>query len=78
MELLEAVCRIEEPGEPISFQLAYGEWIALFSANGLLVESLLELRPPADATSSYRDETDREWATGWPMEHIWRLRRGAG
>jgi SAM-dependent methyltransferase len=69
---------IEEPGEPISFQLPYGEWIALFRANGLLVESLMELQPPADATSSYRDQTDREWARRWPMEHIWRLRREAG
>lgn len=74
----EQLRRIEEPGEPISFQLPYGEWVALFRANGLLVESLLELRPPADATSSYRDEIDREWARRWPMEHIWRLRREAG
>jgi SAM-dependent methyltransferase len=74
----EQLRRLEEPGEPISFQLQYGEWIALFRANGLLVESLRELRPPADATSSYRDETDRAWARQWPMEHIWRLRRETG
>jgi hypothetical protein len=35
----------------------------------------LELRPPADATSSYRDEPDLAWARRWPMEHIWRVRR---
>jgi SAM-dependent methyltransferase len=74
----EQLRRIEEPGEPISFQLPYGEWIALFRANGLFVESLLEPRPPADATSSYRDQTDREWARQWPMEQIWRLRREPG
>jgi hypothetical protein len=71
----EQLRHLEEPGEPITFQLPYGEWIALFRANGLLVESLLELRPPADTTSSYRDEIDRAWARRWPMEHIWRLRR---
>jgi SAM-dependent methyltransferase len=68
---------LEEPGVAVSFQLPYGSWIRLFAANGLIVEDLIELRPPPDATSSYRDETDRAWARRWPMEHIWRLRRSA-
>lgn len=70
--------RLEEPGEPVSFQLRYGEWIRLFGEHGLAIESLIELCPPSDATSSYRDEVDRAWARRWPMEHIWRLRRTAG
>jgi SAM-dependent methyltransferase len=65
----------EEPGEPVDYQLPYGEWIRLFRANGLAIEDLVELRPAPDAVSSYRDETDRAWARRWPMEHIWRLRR---
>jgi SAM-dependent methyltransferase len=71
----EGIRRFEEPGEPIVFQLPYGEWIALFRQNGLAVEELIELRPPPDAQSSYRSAEDREWARRWPMEHIWRLRR---
>ncbi|HEX7610105.1 MAG TPA: methyltransferase domain-containing protein, partial [Solirubrobacteraceae bacterium] len=67
----------DEPGEPVSFQLPYGEWIRLFGENGLLVEDLLELRPPADAQSTYRTAGDRDWARRWPMEHIWRVRRAA-
>jgi SAM-dependent methyltransferase len=66
---------IDEPGEPVAFQLPYGEWIALFVANQFEIESLIELRPPRSATSSYRDEIDLEWALRWPMEHIWRVRR---
>jgi SAM-dependent methyltransferase len=66
---------MQPPGEPVEFQLPYGEWIALFRDNDFTVEGLVELRPPADATSSYRDERDREWARRWPMEHIWRVRR---
>jgi SAM-dependent methyltransferase len=66
---------LEEPGEPVVFQLRYGEWIRLFIENGLAIESLIELRPPAHTNSSYRDELDREWARRWPMEHIWRVRR---
>jgi SAM-dependent methyltransferase len=71
----EGIKRFEEPCEPIAFQLPYGDWIALFRQNGLTVESLIELRPPADAVSSYRSVEDREWARRWPMEQIWRLRR---
>jgi SAM-dependent methyltransferase len=66
---------LEEPGEATNFQLPYGEWIRLFGDSGFTVESLIELRPPADAVSSYRDEAEREWARRWPMEHIWRVRR---
>jgi SAM-dependent methyltransferase len=66
---------IAEPGEAVAFQLPYGSWIDLFRANRLTVETLLELRPPPDAKSSYRDEADREWARRWPMEHIWRVTR---
>jgi SAM-dependent methyltransferase len=66
---------LEQPGEPTAFQLPYGTWIRLFRENGLIVEELLELRPSAEATSSYRNETDRDWARRWPMEHIWRVRR---
>jgi len=57
------------------FQLPYGEWIGLFIDSGFAIESLIELPAPADATSSYRDEQDREWGRRWPMEHIWRVRR---
>lgn len=65
----------EDPGEPVNFQAPYGTWIRLFRENGMQVEDLIELRPSADATSSYRDDADRGWARRWPMEHIWRARR---
>jgi SAM-dependent methyltransferase len=66
---------LRAPGEPVEFQLPYGAWIALFREHGFLIEDLIELRPPADATSSYRDARDHAWARRWPMEHIWRVRR---
>ncbi len=67
--------KLEAPDEPVVFQLPYGAWIALFREHGFTIEDLIELRPPSDATSSYRDEQDRAWARRWPMEHIWRVRR---
>lgn len=66
---------IHEPDGPISFQVPYGEWIRVFASNGLCLEDLIELRPPADAVSTYRSEQSREWARRWPMDQIWRLRK---
>jgi len=64
-----------DDGETIDFNLPYGEWIRLFRRCGFAVEDLIELRPAADATSTYRDALERDWARRWPAESIWRLRR---
>ncbi|MEO8468114.1 MAG: class I SAM-dependent methyltransferase [Chloroflexota bacterium] len=64
-----------DDGEDVSFQLPHGEWIHLFHANGFSIEDLIELRPDADATSSYRNEQERGWSRRWPAEEIWRVRR---
>jgi SAM-dependent methyltransferase len=63
-------------GDSIDFNLPYGEWVRLFRANGFVIEDLIEPRPDPDATSTYRDELEREWARRWPAESIWLLRRG--
>jgi SAM-dependent methyltransferase len=57
------------------FQLPYGEWIRLFRANGLAIDDLIELRPPADATTTYDDYAPIEWARAFPAEHIWKVRK---
>jgi len=62
-------------GDSVDFNLPYGAWISLFRANGFAVEDLIEPRPAPDATSTYRDDIEREWARRWPAECIWRLRR---
>ncbi|MGO9489581.1 MAG: class I SAM-dependent methyltransferase [Solirubrobacteraceae bacterium] len=71
----DGIRRVEPPGEPINFQLPYGEWVRLFRQSGFVLEDLIELRPAPDAVSSYRSQEDREWARRWPLEQIWRLRR---
>ena len=68
--------RFEElPDEPVEFNLPHGEWIRLFRAHGLRVETLVEVRPPEGAESSYRTAEETEWARDWPMEEIWRCRK---
>jgi hypothetical protein len=63
-----------EDDEGVDFQLPYGEWIRLFRANGFVVDDLIELRPSADAKSSY-DTVKLEWARRLPAEHIWKARK---
>jgi ubiquinone/menaquinone biosynthesis C-methylase UbiE len=64
-----------EVGDAVAFQLPYGEWIRLFRANGLVVEDLLEPQPAAAATSTYWEESERDWARRWPSEAIWKVRK---
>ncbi len=61
--------------DEISFQLPYGEWIRLFRANGFEILDLIEPRPSPDATSTYRDDQERDWSRRWPAESIWRVRK---
>jgi SAM-dependent methyltransferase len=63
-----------EDDEAVDFQLPYGEWVRLFRANGFVVEDLIELRAPPDATTSY-DLVTLEWARRLPAEHIWKVRK---
>jgi SAM-dependent methyltransferase len=65
----------EEPDGLVNFNLPYGEWIALFRANGLVVEDLIEPRPEPGAHSTYRDAEDEAWSRRWPSECIWRTRK---
>jgi SAM-dependent methyltransferase len=67
--------QLDEPSGMIEFNLPYGAWIGLFRQSGLVVEELIEPRPPPDAVSTYRDDQDRAWSRRWPSECIWRLRK---
>ncbi len=67
--------RLDEPDDSVAFTLPHGEWIALFRANGLAVERLVELRPSAGATSTYVMPEETALARRFPMEQIWVLRK---
>ena len=64
-----------EDEDTVVFQLPYGEWIRLFRRNRLVVEDLIELRPPADAKTTYTEYVPLAWARRWPAENIWKLRK---
>jgi SAM-dependent methyltransferase len=67
--------RHDDDGSSVVFTLPYGEWIALFRDTGFEIESLIELRPPPNAKTTYAKFVTYDWARVWPAEHIWRVRR---
>lgn len=66
-----------DDGEVVTYELPYGEWIRLFRANGFVVEDLIEPQPAENATSTYWEADEREWARRWPSESIWKARKSA-
>jgi SAM-dependent methyltransferase len=67
--------RFEWPDETgVEFHLGYGDMIRLLRRSGFEVEDLIEVRPPAGATT--RDPYHSpEWDRNWPAEEIWKARK---
>jgi SAM-dependent methyltransferase len=67
--------RLDWPDDASSeFHLSHGDYFQLFHRTGFDVEDLIELYPPADATTRYAFVT-LEWARRWPSEEVWRVRK---
>jgi ubiquinone/menaquinone biosynthesis C-methylase UbiE len=67
--------RMDLDDDTIDFVLPPGEWIRLLRASHFEVEELIELRPGADATTTYEGFAPPKWARRWPAEWIWKARR---
>lgn len=68
--------RFEWSDATVEFHLSPGGWIRLLRANGFDVEDLIEVRPPAGATSTYEGAlVTKEWVQRWPPEEVWRARK---
>jgi len=67
--------RVEWPGDPgVEFHLSHGDWIRLLRRSEFEVEDLIEIRPPAEASTRYPFVT-LEWARQWPCEEVWKARK---
>lgn len=67
--------RKEWPDDPsVGFYPSHGEWIRLLRASGFVVEELRELRPAAEATTTFPFVT-LDWARRWPCEEVWKARK---
>jgi SAM-dependent methyltransferase len=66
--------RVEWPeDDSVEFHLPHGKLIDLLREQGFAIDGLVELRPPADATTSY-DFVTLDWARRWPCEEVWKAR----
>ena len=69
--------RVEWPGEDsVEFHLPPGKMIALLGDCGLEPAELIEVRPPADATTE-STSVALDWARRYPCEEVWRARKHA-
>jgi SAM-dependent methyltransferase len=69
------ISRVEWPGDPgVEFHLSHGDWIRLLRTSGFELEDLLEVHPPAHATTRY-PFVSLEWARQWPSEEVWKARK---
>jgi SAM-dependent methyltransferase len=60
--------------EGVEFHLPHGDWVRLLRANGFEIDDLIELRPPADAQTTY-DFVTLDWALKWPTEDVWKAHK---
>jgi len=67
--------RIDWPtDDSVEFHLSHGEWIRLLRRSGFEIEDLVEIRPGADAKTTYPHVT-LDWAQQWPSEEVWKTRK---
>jgi hypothetical protein len=67
--------RIEWPDDDaVEFHLPQGKMVELLRDCGLEVEELIEIRPPADATTRFT-HISLDWARRYPPEEVWRVRK---
>ena len=64
-----------DDGESVAYQLPYGAWVRLFRRYALVLEDLVELQAPVNATTTYSDFAPASWAQKWPAEHIWKVKK---
>ena len=65
----------EDTGPFVEWRTTYGEWVDVFRSSGFTIDRLVELRPPADAVTTYTDYAPLDWARDFPGEHIWKVRK---
>jgi ubiquinone/menaquinone biosynthesis C-methylase UbiE len=65
----------DETGTTVEWPATYGEWIRVFAASNFRIEDLIELRPDAEASTTYSSYAALEWARDYPGEQIWKVRK---
>ncbi len=61
--------------DSVEFHVSHGDMIRLLRANRLEIVDLVEIQPPADATTRHPNIASIEWARRWPSEEVWKARK---
>ena len=65
-----------DPDPEVEFHIGHGDLIQVLVKTGFEIVDLIELYAPADAKEhSYYSYMTPDWATRWPSEEIWRVRK---
>jgi len=59
----------------VEFHLPHGEWIRLLRSSGFDIERLVEIQAPTTATTRWTGIATAEWASKWPSEEAWFVRK---
>ena len=59
----------------VEFHISHGEQIQLFRSCGFEVEDLIEIKPPVGTEETKYPFVDLEWASKWPAEEAWIVRK---
>lgn len=65
--------REERTDGAVAFHLPHGPMLRLLRRHGFVVEDLIDVYVPADASSEF-DYVDATWASQWPSEEVWKAR----
>lgn len=57
-------------GSCVEYHLPHGEMIRLLRATGFVIEDLIEVQAPPDATTTF-DHVTAAWGRRWPAEEAW-------
>jgi SAM-dependent methyltransferase len=58
----------------VEFHMSPGDWIRLLRRHGFEIEDLVEIYPPANATTEH-PLAELGWAQQWPCEEAWKARK---
>jgi SAM-dependent methyltransferase len=61
-------------GGAVNFHLPHGPMVRLLRESGFVLEDLIEVQAPEDATTDF-DYVDYAWARDWPSAEVWKARR---
>ena len=62
-------------GKITAVEYSYASWVKAFCAAGFEILRLEELRPAPDAPGYFSDLDEADWASRWPCDIVWKVKK---